>query len=203
MLVRHSNTVPKKIDCPRFCPTTESCGVLFRHPPIVGVHSLALVACRCVLDQNSPHYRSHVTQHPINPTRDAQPHLAQVSTGPVSGLLCQPRQRLLLPQRKPLPLRSRSYPPFAALPCGFSSIVVHRGSTYETGRFWSPRMATLVNATLGSLVCLARALPCFASYQIRILLDSFPEVIWGDGRDVLMLVNKKDAGPVLTLHEFL
>jgi hypothetical protein len=64
-------------------------------------------------------------------------------------------------------------------------------------------MATLVNATLGSLVCLARALPCFASYQIRILLDSFPEVIWGDGRDVLMLVNKKDAGPVLTLHEFL
>lgn len=55
---------------------------------------------------------------------------------------------------------------------------------------------------LALLVDSARALPCFASYQIRILLDSSPEVIWGDGRDALMLVNKKDAGPVLTLHEF-
>lgn len=42
----------------------------------------------------------------------------------------------------------------------------------------------------------------FASCRIRILLDSFWEAIWGDGRDALILVNKKDAGPVLTLHEF-
>ncbi|PTB37586.1 hypothetical protein M441DRAFT_254237 [Trichoderma asperellum CBS 433.97] len=32
---------------------------------------------------------------------------------------------------KPFPLGSRSYPPFAALPCGFSFIVVRRGSTYD------------------------------------------------------------------------
>lgn len=66
-----------------------------------------------------------------------------------------------------------------------------------------PGWPTLVNATLGSLSRFGESVALFCLLSDSHLVGQLPEVIWGDGRDVLMLANKKDAGPVLSLHEFL